>query len=85
MTDFISLLMAIFFLVAGVLCINRPKQIINWSIAFFSQVSTDMPDMSRWTQSSGVIFFIRLLGFLALINASMQIYLLSYSPPPFPG
>ena len=74
-----SLLMALMFLLAGILCINRPILIVKWIAAILK--SAGNPNEPAWLNSRGVLFFIRLMGFLALINATMYFYLAQNSQP----
>ena len=74
-----SLLMAIVFLLAGIFCINRPTVIVKWVAALLK--SAGNPEEPAWLKSRGVLFFIRLLGFLALINATMYFYLAQHPQP----
>lgn len=74
-----SLLLAFLYLLAGVLCINRPALIVKWIAAILK--SAGNLHEPAWLHGRAVLFFIRLLGFLALINATMYFYLAKYSQP----
>jgi hypothetical protein len=73
-----SLLMALMYLMAGIVCINRPALIVKWLAAMLK--SAGIPKQPAWLQARGLVFFIRLMGFLALINAVMYFYL-AQNPP----
>ena len=73
-----SLLLALMYLLAGIACINRPALIVKWVAALLK--SAGIPNEPAWLQGRGVVFFIRLMGFLALINAVMYLYL-AQNPP----
>jgi hypothetical protein len=73
-----SLLMALMYLMAGIVCINRPALIVKWLAAMLK--SAGIPKQPAWLQGRGVVFFIRLMGFLSLINAVMYFYL-AQNPP----
>ncbi len=77
-----SLLMALMFLLAGILCINRPTLIVKWIAAMLK--SGGFPGEPAWLQGRGIVFFIRLMGFLALINAVMYFYLAQNGQPALP-
>lgn len=68
-----SLLMAFMFLLAGVMCINRPARIVAWLASALKNPGN--PEGPVWLHGRGVIYFIRVMGFLSLINAVMYIYL----------
>lgn len=68
-----SLLMAFLFLLAGIFCINRPTRIAAWIANALKNAGN--PNEPAWLKGRGILFFIRLIGFLALINAVMYLYL----------
>ncbi len=68
-----TLLMALTFLVTGILCINRPERIVAWIADMLKRSGN--PNEPPWMKGRGVLLFIRFIGFLALINAAMLFYL----------
>ena len=73
-----SFLMALMYLLVGIFCINRPTLIVKWIAAMLK--SAGLPEQPAWLNGRGVVFFIRLMGFLSLINAVMYFYL-AQNPP----
>ncbi len=70
------LLMAVLFLWAGVACLHRPRQVVQFILTFFARASGNPGLLSAWGQSGALILFVRLLGVLSLINFVLQLYLL---------
>ncbi len=68
-----NLLMAFMFLLAGVTCIHRPARIVAWLASALKKPGN--PDGPAWLQGRGIIYFIRVMGLLSLINAVMYLYL----------
>ena len=68
-----SLLLAILFLATGIFCINRPNVLVGWIATLLKGAGNK--ESPPWLGGSAIRFFIRLLGFLALINATMYFYL----------
>ena len=74
--DPVTLLMALIYFLAGVLCIQRPARLIEWMTNAFKRGTSGAEP--QWLQGKGVIFFIRLIGFLALLNAAALFYTAYY-------
>ena len=72
-----TLLLALIYLAAGILCINRPSRIAEWIGK--ALLRSGNAGRQKWLKGRGMIFFIRLLGFLALVNAVMLLYTAQYS------
>lgn len=72
-----TILMAAFFLLAGVACLHRPGQVLNFIVTFFARASGNPGLLSAWGQSGALILLMRVFGVLSLINFIMQLYLLS--------
>ena len=72
-----TLLLAIIYLAAGVLCINRPDRIAEWIGKALQRHGN--AGQQKWLKGRGIVFFIRVLGVLALINAVMLFYTARYS------
>lgn len=80
MNTLLILLMAVFFLWAGVVCLHRPRQVVAFVVGFFARAS-DNPDLTAaWGQSPVLIMIVRLFGILSLINFMLQLYLLTAMP-----
>lgn len=75
-----SLLMAFMYALAGIVCINRPALIVKWLAAMLK--GAGMTGEPAWLRGGAIVFFIRLMGFLALINAMMYLYLTLHPPQP---
>jgi len=71
-----TLLLALVYLSAGILCINRPGRIVEW-IERALKRSGNFKEPA-WLKGRGIIFFIRLIGVLALVNAVMLFYTVNY-------
>ena len=70
--DPMTLLMALIYLAAGILCINRPGRIVE-SIGTALKRAGNFNEPA-WLKARGIIVFIRLIGVMALINAVMLFY-----------
>lgn len=68
-----TILMGLMFLLAGIVCINQPTLIAEWVGNLLKRAGN--PNEQAWLKGRRIIFFIRLIGFLALINAVMYLYL----------
>lgn len=77
MDTLMILMMAVFFLLAGVVCLHRPRQVVHFIVGFFARASGNADLVSAWGQSGALVFLVRLLGVLSLINFILQMYLLS--------
>lgn len=75
-----TLLMALTFLIAGVACIHRAPAIARWIAGAVASLGNDPSAEPAWAKGAGLIFFIRLLGVLSLINAVMLFYLMRQAP-----
>lgn len=80
---FTTLLMALFFLWVGVLCLHRPERVQQWLVSFYKSNRPEH-DAPAWMQAKGTTFFIRVLGALCLVNFITQLYLLVHPVAP-PG
>ena len=76
-----SIVMALLFLITGVFCIQRPRIIAGWVALLFKGAGNR--EAPAWLQSRGMLLFIRVLGFLALVNATMYFYLARNAPAGF--
>lgn len=76
----LTLLMAGFFLWAGIVCIHRSRQVVHFILTFFAGASGNPDLVGQWGQSAMLIFIVRLLGVMSLINFVLQLYLLTASP-----
>lgn len=71
--------MALLFLFAGISCIRRPARLAQWMADAIKRASPDNAAQMAWVQGPGMVFFIRLMGFLALLNAVALFYIASRS------
>lgn len=69
--DPITLVMALIYLVAGVVCIQRPALPLRWIANALKRAGDKEP---RQLQGRGLILFVRLIGFFALLNAVTLFY-----------
>jgi hypothetical protein len=65
--------MGLLFLIIGIFCIQRPRLIADRIASLFKGGGSEPP---AWLLGRGMVFFIRLIGFLALVNAVMYFYML---------
>ena len=75
--DPMTLLMALIYLAAGILCINRPGRIVELIGTALKRAGNF--NEPAWLKARGIIVFIRLSGFLALVNAVMLLYTARHS------
>lgn len=76
-----TLIMALAFLLAGILCVRRPEPIALWIAEAVRRASPGNAAAANWLRGRGVIVLIRLLGLLALLNAVTLFYISSQTPP----
>lgn len=76
-----TLIMALAFLLAGILCVRRPEPIAQWMAEAVRRASPGNSVAANWLRGRGVIVFIRLLGLLALLNAVTLFYIAGHAPP----
>ena len=71
-----TLLMALMYFLAGIICIQRSAQLLTWvGNALQRSTKAEAPAWLRWRS---VLFIVRLIGFLALLNAVMLFYTTFY-------
>ena len=71
-----TLLMALIYLIAGVTCIHRPERLTKWMANALKR--TEDGKILQWIRGRGILFFIRLIGFLAMLNSVMLFYTALY-------
>jgi len=71
-----TLLMALIYFLAGIVCIQRPAQLLTW--LGNSLQRTTKAEAPAWVKGRSVLFIVRLIGFLALLNAVMLFYTAIY-------
>jgi len=76
-----SLLIALIFLVVGIICVNRPARIVQWISDAMRRAGHGEIKGPGWLQARSVIILIRLVGILALLNAVTLIYIASQPTP----
>jgi len=64
-----TLLMALIYFLAGIVCIQRPAQLLTW--LGNSLQRTTKAEAPAWVKGRSVLFIVRLIGWLALLNAVM--------------
>lgn len=74
---FTTLLMALFFLWVGVLCLHRPDRVQQWLVGFYKSNRPEH-EAPAWLEGKGIALFIRVIGFLCLVNFITQVYLLMH-------
>lgn len=83
MNSFVTMIMALFFLWAGVYCLHRPRQVQQWLVTFYRHNKPD-GEVPVWLSGRGVVQFTRLMGVLCMINFVMLLYLLTHHSALFP-
>ena len=71
-----TLLMALVYFFAGILCIHRPALLAEWIGNALKR--TGKATAPEWLRGRGTILFIRLIGFLAMFNAIVLFYTALY-------
>jgi hypothetical protein len=72
-----TMFLAIVFFVAGGICLTRAKGIMDWMIAKAAKArGQDIPSLEAF-KNPGLLLFIRVIGFLALINGLMLLFVSS--------
>jgi hypothetical protein len=71
-----TLLMALIYFLAGIICIHRPVQLLAWLGNALQR--TTKAEAPAWLKGRSALFIVRLIGFLALLNAVMLFYTTSY-------
>jgi hypothetical protein len=71
-----TLLMALVYFLAGILCIHRPALLVEWIGNALKR--TGNAKAPEWLGGRGIIMFIRLIGFLAMLNAIVLFYTAFY-------
>ncbi len=71
-----TLLMALIYFLAGIICIQRSAQLLTWlGNAMQRTTKTEPP---AWLKGRAVLYIVRLIGFLALLNAVTLFYTTFY-------
>ena len=71
-----TLLMALIYFLAGIICIQRPAQLLTWLGNALQR--TTKAEAPAWLKGCSVLLIVRLFGFLALLNAVMLFYTTYY-------
>ena len=72
-----TLLVAIACFVAGGVCLTRPRRIVEWIIEKAARARGKDAPVSDAADNPGLLLFIRVIGFLSLINGVMMLYIAS--------
>jgi len=83
MNSLVTMIMALFFLWVGVVCLHRPQQVQQWLVAFYRQNKPD-GHAPAWLSGRGVVLFTRIMGLLCMVNFIMLLYLLTHHSALFP-
>lgn len=71
-----TLLMALIYFLAGIICIQRPAQLL--ALLGNALQRTTKSEAPAWLEGRAVLFIVRLIGFLALLNGVMLFYTTFY-------
>lgn len=72
-----TLLLAIMFFVAGGICLTRPRRLVEWMTSLAARMQGKDAASFKATENQGLLLFVRVIGFLALINAVMMMFVSS--------
>ncbi len=73
MDQIMALLMGLFFLVAGIVCIAKTKSLVLMGVRFFRKMHQDEQFMEAWEDKPLVLNLVRVFGFLSLLNFTVQL------------
>ena len=74
--DPVTLFMALAYFVIGAVCIQNPARLLGWVSDTLKRMGNDK--VQTPLNGRGIVFFVRLIGFLALLNAGMLFYSAHY-------
>lgn len=74
--DLFTSLLAVFYLAMGWYCIQKPRELAKQAYTFFANAQGNAYAAKGWQPTSGVVWFIRLLGALCLFNLAAQVFLI---------
>jgi len=72
MDQMLALLMGLFFLVAGIVCIAKTKFLVLAGVGFFRKMHQDEHFMEAWEDKPLVLNLVKVFGFLSLLNFTVQ-------------
>ena len=72
-----TLLLTIAFFVAGGICLTRPKRLVEWMTKLAARMQGKDASSFKFTENQGLLLFVRIIGFLALINAVTLLFVSS--------
>jgi len=72
-----TLFLAIVFFVAGGICLTRPKYLVEWMTTLAARMQGKDASSFKSLETQGLLLFIRIIGFLALINAVTMLFVTS--------
>jgi len=76
MDQMLALLMGLFFLATGVVCIGKTGPLILSVVTFFRRAHQNEQIMENWENKILVVYLVKFLGFLALLNFTVQLAVL---------
>lgn len=77
-----TIFMAIAFFVAGGVCLTQPRRVVGWLIAKVAKARGKNAPSLEALQNPGLLMFVRIIGFLALINGVMMLFVVSMPVKP---
>ena len=80
MEQLLNAVMALWFLLVGLFCINKTGRIQAWLKRFYENVPAARPwgGFFNWSQTRGFARFVKVLGALAMVNFFMLVYVIMY-------
>ncbi|NOY72384.1 MAG: hypothetical protein GXP14_08405 [Gammaproteobacteria bacterium] len=73
MDQIMALLMGLFFLIVGIVCIAKTKVFVLAVVTFFRKMHQNEQFMDAWEHKAVVLNVVRFFGFLALLNFTVQL------------
>lgn len=82
MNTFLTLVMAICFLISGWSCISKPEVLQRWLLELQqkNQAAAQLNPLRKWVGQRSFLLALRVIGLLCLINALLLFYLLNETP-----
>jgi len=77
-----TLFVAMACFVAGGVCLTKPRRIVEWIINKMARARGTDASPSDAANNPGLLLFIRVIGFLSLINGVMMLFIASMPVTP---
>lgn len=86
MDNLLNIAMAAWFLLMGLMCINKTHKIQKWLKLFHESVPAAQAwsFIFDWTQKPGFITMTRIIGVLSMLNFFMLVYVIMYGDNSIP-